>query len=178
MSPFVPFITDIMYQNLKKVLADDSALKQESIHFLQLPDFNQSLINEEIEQTLSNMQQVIEITRNLREKKAVNQKQPVQECRIYYKSQKELDNLKNVEHYLLIEVNCAKVNYSNQISDVIQFSTTPNNQVLGRKLKKAFNKDLVKAITELSTEQVNEFIENKKITVNGIELVEEDLSLK
>jgi len=60
--------------------------------------------------------------------------------------------LKNVEHYLLIEVNCAKVNYSNQISDVIQFSTTPNNQVLGRKLKKAFNKDLVKAITELSTE--------------------------
>lgn len=34
MSPFVPFITDMMYQNLVKVIPKDSPLKEQSIHFL------------------------------------------------------------------------------------------------------------------------------------------------
>lgn len=34
MSPFVPFITDMMYQNLVKVIPTESALSEKSIHFL------------------------------------------------------------------------------------------------------------------------------------------------
>ena len=34
MAPFVPFITDSIYQNLKKIIPSDNKFNQESIHFL------------------------------------------------------------------------------------------------------------------------------------------------
>lgn len=95
---------------------------------------------------------MIEIARNLREKKAVNQKQPIQECRVIFKDQKVLDNLKNLEQYLMIEVNCAKISYSSDISQVIEYSAMPNSQLLGRKLKKAYNKTFIQAVNNLSVE--------------------------
>jgi valyl-tRNA synthetase len=55
MSPFVPFITDMMYQNLNKVIPKTSPLYETSIHFLQLPQHNQSMVNEDIEKMMNSM---------------------------------------------------------------------------------------------------------------------------
>jgi len=40
MSPFVPFLTESMFQNMKKVIKKDSKLYQESIHHLTIPKVN------------------------------------------------------------------------------------------------------------------------------------------
>ena len=37
MSPFVPFLTESMYQNMKLVIKKDSKLYQESIHHVSIP---------------------------------------------------------------------------------------------------------------------------------------------
>lgn len=37
MSPFVPFLTESMFQNMKKVIKKDSKLYQDSIHHLNIP---------------------------------------------------------------------------------------------------------------------------------------------
>ncbi len=77
MSPFVPFITDMMYENLSKVLNSKSKLLEESIHFLGIPFPLEHLVDEEIEKSVGRMQKIIEIARNLREKKKISLKQPI-----------------------------------------------------------------------------------------------------
>ena len=77
MSPFVPFITDMMYENLSKVLGDKSQYLEQSVHFLQIPQALEHLVDEEIEKSVGNMQKVIQIARTLREKKNLSLKQPI-----------------------------------------------------------------------------------------------------
>jgi isoleucyl-tRNA synthetase len=40
MSPVVPYITDMMFQNMKLVIAKDSKFNQPSIHHVFIPDVN------------------------------------------------------------------------------------------------------------------------------------------
>jgi len=77
MSPFVPFITDMMYENLSKVLGSKSQLLEKSIHFLPIPEPLEHLVDEEIEKSVGRMQKIIQISRALREKKNLSLKQPI-----------------------------------------------------------------------------------------------------
>lgn len=56
MSPMVPFITEYFYQDLKKCIKKDSPYYQESIHFVDIPSYNEDLIDEQIEVNMKNMQ--------------------------------------------------------------------------------------------------------------------------
>jgi len=45
MSPFVPFFTENMFQNMKMVIKKDSQLFQDSIHHLTIPKVNEKFLN-------------------------------------------------------------------------------------------------------------------------------------
>jgi isoleucyl-tRNA synthetase len=49
MAPFTPFLTEMLYQNLKSCLPEGHVLNQPSIHFLSMPTFDESLVNESID---------------------------------------------------------------------------------------------------------------------------------
>lgn len=66
MSPVVPFITDIMYQNMKLVIANGSKLKEETIHNLFISDVNETLIDTNITERMSKVMSIIETARKLR----------------------------------------------------------------------------------------------------------------
>ncbi len=44
-SPVVPFITESIYQNLRKAIPKESKYQDESIHLLLIPEYNEKLIN-------------------------------------------------------------------------------------------------------------------------------------
>lgn len=48
MSPVVPYITEMMYQNMRQVISKDSKLQEPSIHTLFISEVNQNLLNEAI----------------------------------------------------------------------------------------------------------------------------------
>ena len=52
---------------------------QESIHFLQIPEYNEKLLNYSIEKRFERMQSAIENGRLIREKKNINLKTPLRE---------------------------------------------------------------------------------------------------
>lgn len=80
MSCITPFITEHMYQNLRNGISqDDQHLLQESIHFLQIPEYNDKLLNDSIEKRFERMQSAIENGRLIREKKNINLKTPLRE---------------------------------------------------------------------------------------------------
>jgi isoleucyl-tRNA synthetase len=66
-SSFTPFITENLYQTLRKFLPPTEK-DNRSIHFVDFPTVNEKYFDPEIERQVRRMQAVIELTRTLREK--------------------------------------------------------------------------------------------------------------
>lgn len=66
-SSFTPFITENLYQTLRKFLPPNEK-DNRSIHFVDFPAVNEKYFDPEIERQVRRMQAVIELTRTLREK--------------------------------------------------------------------------------------------------------------
>lgn len=66
-SSFTPFITENLYQTLRKFLPPTEK-DNRSIHFADFPAVNEKYFDPEIERQVRRMQAVIELTRTLREK--------------------------------------------------------------------------------------------------------------
>lgn len=49
LAPLVPFTAEMFYTNLRRVLPENSEYLKESIHFVDIPEFNSALINETLE---------------------------------------------------------------------------------------------------------------------------------
>ena len=98
-APFTPFLTEHMYQNLKK-LVDWSKKEEEtnqSVHYLMIPQPLNDLINEDIERSVSRMQSVIEMGRILRDRKTKPVKIPLPELVLIHKDQECLEDVKSLE---------------------------------------------------------------------------------
>lgn len=66
MAPFIPFTTEMFYNNLSRVLAKDSKYLEKSIHLVNIPEFNEKLIDESLEQAVVRMSSIITLSRTLR----------------------------------------------------------------------------------------------------------------
>ena len=70
MAPACPFITEHLYQNLKKLRPAHAT--DGSIHFQMIPEVDESLINLDIEDAVANMTNVIKLGRTIRDQKVKN----------------------------------------------------------------------------------------------------------
>jgi isoleucyl-tRNA synthetase len=109
MSPHVPFITEYMYQNLKNVISKESKLYAESIHFLLIPDSEEKLIDPKIQVTFTDIQEIIETARKLRDSKKISLKQPIMSLTVIDKSEEKLNSMKPLVKYIEDEINVSKV---------------------------------------------------------------------
>nr|XP_009935744.1 PREDICTED: isoleucine--tRNA ligase, cytoplasmic [Opisthocomus hoazin] len=179
MAPYTPFITELMYQNLK-TLIDPASVKEkntESIHYLMLPQVREDLIDKKIESAVSCLQSVIELGRVIRDRKTIPVKYPLKEVVIIHQDPEALENVRSLEKYILEELNVRQVTLStNKDKYGVRLRAEPDHMVLGKRLKGAF-KLVMAAIKELKSEQLEEFQETGTIVVEGHELHGEDLRL-
>ena len=135
LSPFIPFITEFIYQNLRNGLKEGQALLEKSIHFLRIPEYNEKLLDEKIEKMMNNMISVIELGRKLREKNKISLKKPVAKLVIINYDQEFLNNVKNVEKYIVEELNVNEIEYLNDEATYITLGIKPNYETLYKKCK-------------------------------------------
>ena len=67
MSPATPFLTEHLYQNLRRLKPAHPT--DGSIHFQMMPDVNEALIKIDIERAVDNMTNVIQLGRTIRDRK-------------------------------------------------------------------------------------------------------------
>lgn len=179
MAPYTPFITELMYQNLKTLIDPASVQERntESIHYLMLPAVREDLIDRKIESAVSCLQSVIELGRVIRDRKTIPVKYPLKEVVVIHQDPEALENIRSLEKYILEELNVRKVTLStNKDKYGVRLRAEPDHMVLGKRLKGAF-KSVMAAIKELKSEQLEEFQETGTIVVEGHELHGEDLRL-
>ncbi|KAL2299641.1 hypothetical protein Nmel_012486, partial [Mimus melanotis] len=179
MAPYTPFITELMYQNLKTLIDPASVQEKntESIHYLMLPQVREDLIDKKIESAVSCLQSVIELGRVIRDRKTIPVKYPLKEVVVIHQDPEALENIRALEKYVLEELNVRALTLSaDKARYGVRLRAEPEHTVLGRRLKGAF-KPLMAAIKELSSEQLESFQETGSIVVEGHELHGEDLRL-
>ncbi|XP_039337243.1 isoleucine--tRNA ligase, cytoplasmic isoform X1 [Mauremys reevesii] len=179
MAPYTPFITEMMYQNLKTLIDPASVQEKnsDSIHYLMLPQVREDLIDKKIENAVSWMQSVVELGRVIRDRKTIPVKYPLKEVVVIHQDPEALENIRSLEKYILEELNVRQVTLSTDKDKYgIRLRAEPDHMVLGKRLKGAF-KAVMTAIKELKSEQLEEFQKTGTIVVEGHELHEEDLRL-
>jgi len=179
LAPFTPFLTDNIYQKLlphipKKLQAEDAR----SVHFLQFPEVRKELFDAEVERRVGRMQTVIELGRVSRERRAVGLKQPLKTLVVIHRDQQYLDDVKSLEKYVTEELNVRDlVLTSDEAQYNVLYSVIADWPVLGKKLKKDMAR-VKKALPDLTSDQVKDYVKDKFIIVDGIRLEEEDLVVR
>ncbi|XP_050978525.1 isoleucine--tRNA ligase, cytoplasmic [Labeo rohita] len=179
MAPFTPFITELMYQNLRHLIDPASVEEKdtESIHYLMLPHARESLIDKRIESAVSQMQSVIELGRVIRDRKTLPVKYPLKEVVVIHQDPEALRDIQSLQKYILEELNVRQLTLSTDKDKYgIRLRAEPDHMVLGKRLKGAF-KSVTASIKELKSEELENFQKTGSIVVDGHELHEDDLRL-
>ena len=169
-APFVPFVTEAVYQNLVRSVNPDAP---ESVHLCSYPVADESLIDTKIEENMALVQNVVVLGRAAREAGKLKNRQPLSD--IYVVTDKDIPA--EYKSVILDELNIRKLNVMADASAFVDYSFKPQLRTCGRKFGPKLNaaKEVIAALP--GKETMAAIKEGPvKITVDGeeFEMTEED----
>jgi len=171
-APFVPFITESIYQNLVRSAFPDALI---SVHLCDFPVPDSSWIDTEREEQMDIAQHIVFMGRACRNTAAIKNRQPL--SKIYVVAPKVL-----AEEYAEIireELNIRELVYLTDAAELMDYKFKPQLRTLGKKLgaKLSAAKDLIAALPGRGTMDALRDKGFVTITVDGesIQLDTEDL---
>ena len=127
-APFVPFMTDEIYQNI--VLSLDSTAP-ESVHLCTWPEVDEKAIDTKLEEEMGLAYKIVKLGRSARNSVNIKNRQPLSEMLI---------SAKNLPEYysdvVKEELNVKQVVLGADMKDYVSFEIKPNLPVLGREYGK------------------------------------------
>ena len=176
-APFVPFMTDEIYQNLV-VNLDKTA--PESVHLCTWPEYNEKAVDKQLEREMDLAYTIVKLGRSARNSVNIKNRQPLSEMLISINTLPEYysDIVKE-------ELNVKNVELGAEMSDYVNFEIKPNLPVLGKeygklipRIKEEISKknqmDLANTVKnggveyiEIDDTQIALNSENLLITMNG-----------
>lgn len=187
MAPFTPFLADGIYQRLKPFYTTEELEKHAvnpeikdiaSVHYLAYPTVREELFDADIELAVARMQKVIDLGRNIREKKMISLKNPLKELVILNSDESYRNDIASLKGYITSELNVRNIVISaDEEAYGVQYTAVADWPVLGKKLKKDA-KRVKAALPNVTSEEVKAFAVSGKLTVDGIDLVSEDLQVQ
>ena len=171
-APFVPFMTEEIYQNLVTNL-DKTA--PESIHLCDYPVANEEYIDAKLEENMETVLKVVTLGRACRNVSGMKNRQVL--AKAYVESKAKLDEA----YYYIIkeELNVKELDFVDDASGFVSYNVKPNLKTVGPKygaILPTINQTLR---TGDGTSFVRELKENGKVVLEigeaKVELIEEDL---
>ncbi|CAN6702394.1 unnamed protein product [Malus baccata var. baccata] len=162
MAPLTPFFTEVLYQNLRKVLNES----EESIHFCSFPKA-EGKRDERMEQSVRRMMTVIDLGRNIRERHNKPLKTPLKEMVIVHPDADFLDDIAGkLREYVLEELNVRSLVTCNDTLEYASLRAEPDFSVLGKRLGKSMGV-VAKEVKAMSQESILAFEKAGEVTVSG-----------
>lgn len=157
-APFVPFISDSIYQELRL------DKMPESVHLTDFPKYLESHRELALEKEMEHVQRVVALGHALRKEQKLRVRQPLSKAYISSGDQELLKHLKKQKHLIEEELNVKEVLFEKNEEDFVKKSAKPNFRVLG---KKVANKMPLfqKVISSFSKEQFAEFEKKEKLEI-------------
>lgn len=174
-APFVPFVSDSIYRNLK--MPNDP----ESVHLCRYPAYHKELRDEHLEQAMDKVQQAVSLGHGLRKIHEIKVRQPLRQAYIISANPVSLALLKEEQDLIADELNVQKIVFSSDESQFVTLMAKPNFRVLGKKVGKLMN-SAHKVITELPAGELSKLMNGKSIQImvegQSIELTADEVQVE
>lgn len=156
-APIAPFFMERMYKDL--VPGTDS------VHYLPMPEFEESLIDTDLEERMVLAQKSSSMVLALRKKVGINVRKPLSRLVIPVIDDKVKAQFEAVKHIILTEVNVKDAEFLHDTAGLITKKIKPNFKTLGKIYGKQM-KEIAAAFATLGQEQIND-IQNSESSDAG-----------
>ncbi len=161
-SPIAPFFMDNLYKDLTR---NTSKNNFSSVHLVDFPKADLSLINESLERKMQKAQTISSMVLSLRKKEMIKVRQPLQRIMIPVLDAQERQDIEAVSDLIISEVNVKEIELIDDASGILIKNVKPNFKVLGPKYGKDM-KIVAHAIQGLSNEDLTVLEKEGQIKLN------------
>jgi isoleucyl-tRNA synthetase len=157
-APFVPFIAEAIYSNLK------GTEMPPSVHLCDYPLYEPQLRDLPLEEGMAQVQAIVSLGHSLRKEHKVKVRQPLQTVFLASSDKKIVDFLESQKHLIEEELNVKEVVFSDNEDQFVHLVAKPNFRVLGKKVGKLM-KAAQAAIENFTREQLWSILEGSSVEI-------------
>jgi len=157
-APFIPFITEEIYGNLK------AKGLPESVHLADFPVYDPGRRDLELEQKMKLTRQAVSMGRALRTLHNLKIRQPLKALHLVTKDQQEKRILIEMEDLIKDELNVRTVVFRENEEELVEYTAKPNYKVLGKQLGKEM-KAAAARIEGLSMREIQSLLEGATLSM-------------
>ncbi|MDA1060537.1 MAG: isoleucine--tRNA ligase [bacterium] len=126
-APFMPYISDEIYQNLTG---------DESVHLADWPEINDNAIDENLNKEIHIVRQIVNLGHSVRSKAKLKVRQPLSQVSIALPEGISEHWIESQKDVILEELNVKDLVIMKEASDIMEVQVVPNSKVLGPKYGK------------------------------------------
>lgn len=171
MAPFTPFLADKIYLLMTKEKA------KESVHLEDYPRPNKNYIDAELEKGVRYLEEVIFLTRGIRDQHKVKVKVPLNELVVVHRKKDVIAALQPLETYLKSELNVKKVTYRHDEESFVSLAARPNGATLGKRVGAKMG-EVTQALAKLSYADIQTLDSGLSLAIAGFDLTSEDVRIQ
>ncbi len=161
-APLAPFYMDLLFTDLNNVTMKH---RENSVHLVLFPDYDQSLIDAGLEERMEIAQKISSMILGLRRKVSIKVRQPLAKIMVPAADRSFRDKFEAVRDLILAEVNVREVEYIDDTSSVLVRKIKPDFRSLGPRYGKLM-KDISSALAGLSREEIAAFEQSGSLKLN------------
>ena len=158
-SPFIPFITEEIYGNLK------SPSQPESIHLADFPLYDESRRDPELERKMKVTVKTVSMGRSLRTDYGLKIRQPLSALHVVTRDPEERRILQEMEDLIKEELNVKSVLFRENEDELVEYRPKANFRVLGKQLGKDM-KLAAEKIGGLGLQQIHALLEGREVSLD------------
>ena len=152
-APVVPFVSEEIYTNLTN---------EQSVHLQDFPTYDETKINEAIEEKMDLVRELISLGRNAREEAKIKVRQPISEIILDGKNKAIINDLVDL---IKEELNVKNVIFTQDLNEYISYDIKPNFKVCGPILGKNI-KEFQDKLKDFTQDNISTLENGNTITLN------------
>lgn len=174
-APFIPFISESIYQELKRPNSP------ESVHLCDYPKEDEYLRDVQLENEMQYTKMVVNAGHSLRKEHQVKVRQPLSHAHIVSSDPSVIASLSGQKQLIMEELNVKDLTFNVDESAFVKYQPKPNYRVLGKKVGKLMNQ-VKTQIESMEQHVLRTLFERKPVEIaiedEVISLTEEDVVIE
>jgi isoleucyl-tRNA synthetase len=158
-SPFMPFTTDAIWQNIR------GEGDPESVHLSDFPIPKESRRDRALEFRMASVRKAVSMGRALRSQYNIKVRQPLRMAELVTRDAAEKSALLEMAEIIREELNVKNVSFRDNEEDLVEYSVKPNFRVLGKTLGKDMSAAAAR-IEALSRDEIRALLEGASLSLD------------
>ena len=156
--PFIPFITETIWQNLR------TKNDKESVHLEDYPVYGEKLRNEALEFKMEAVQKAVSMGHALRNQFNIKNRQPLESAALVTRDPEEKKVLAEMEDSIREELNVKRIIFHEREDELVEYRAKANFRVLGKEIGPLMKEASAK-IASLDHEAIQTILDGSKLTI-------------